>query len=103
MARQLQRAYDYYNRRFFNGELPAIDVQWSEKVGEDAYGEFSIHDDGRMRIQLDSAMKKHRSWWRLVLLHEMCHVKHRSNQRHSKVWKLEMRRLAAAGAMDSLW
>jgi len=114
MARVLERAYAYYNRRYFRGKLPPVHVRWTKKLGPDfppgpAYGWF-FPDEGV--ILISSILKKHWAFWHMTLLHEMCHValqEHPEEQRsyrsdrHSRPWHREMRRLAAAGAFDRLW
>jgi len=120
MAKALEKAYDSFNRKFFENSLPKIPVRWSSTIGivgraKDAtmyaaYLEPSENEpDGSIIIAEE--FKPYWEVWRTSLLHEMAHVKLREHpseitgpaSRHTKVWKKEMRRLAAAGAFDALW
>lgn len=116
MARELNRSYKSYNRRFFKGSLPDAKIQWSGNLPPDSIGWYvpgeSPEDPGTILIL--RGLKSWHNLWRMTLLHEMCHVKHRNHPeeiksreeglgRHSQVWKKEMRRLASLGAFDAIW
>lgn len=121
MAKQLERAYASYNRKYFGGQLPKIPVRWSVQIQPNsrdksrrAYGWFTPGEDcgtAEGVILLTTEDKPFPERWRITLLHEMAHVKLRdhpeelqsTSDKHSGVWKKEMRRLAAVGAMDDLW
>lgn len=124
MAKELQKAYREYNRQYFKGALPNVPVRWSKQIGltsgrGDAGFFIGTSDEkGDWVILVSHDLKTLEYYWRMTLLHEMAHVSVRNDPKeractengdnlepmgHSKVWRIEMRRLAAAGAFDGLW
>jgi hypothetical protein len=106
--RQLRTAYAKYNRLFWNGELPLNTVLiWEPTAGNDAVC-CPVYEvaDGCFEIKIDPALKGEPCYWRIVLLHEMCHValwRHHPKHNHGKVFKDEKHRIYALGALDKLW
>jgi hypothetical protein len=91
--RQRQELFEIYNRRFFEGRLPAYRIVVGNRygTGNGLHGfcrkkEREIHLDPRLR---GVELKK-------VLLHEMAHAATRGT--HGKQWLAEMFRLAEMGA-----
>jgi hypothetical protein len=118
MAATLEKAYKAYNKRYFRGRLPNVEVRWSRILGRGWYGEsvwLPLTECGKKKftfglIRLADWMKPHWEVWNLTLLHEMVHIKLRKRcleakvgpQHHSKKWHDEMRGLAERGAFDEL-
>lgn len=96
MAKDLRRAFRFYNRKYFNNELPEVDLCW-KKIDSRLFG----YCDGD-QIVIHENLRETTSLWKLTLLHELVHLK---NMRwgHGKKFQNEMRRLANAGAFDGLW
>jgi hypothetical protein len=105
---QLKRVYNQYNKKYFNNELSdKVELVWEPTPKCDgvtcAVWEIS---DGIFSIKIDPALKGEPCWWRLVLLHEMCHVKlwrQHPKHEHGKVFEAEKDRLYALGALKKLW
>jgi len=96
---QLRRLYNFYNRKFFNSELPADTVLlWSPC--DDANG-ITQWIDGRAHVKIDPAIQAAPKLAHITLIHEMIHVK---NPRcgHGRVFKAERQRLWDLGAFDKL-
>ena len=98
---KLRRAYEEYNRKYFENKLPEVDevvLRWSKR-------ELSIcgYNKGD-EIVINRKDRKRDSIWKMTLLHEMCHLATEHEQAlHGKLWKKEMRRLARIGAFDKIW
>lgn len=117
MAKQLERAYARFNKRYFGNALPPIPVRWSINVDKDSDAEFCWDEDIEEEqglcglIQIAPRLKSDYNRTMLAILHEMAHMKLRKTHHardckpgpHSRAWRMEMRRLAAAGAFDNLW
>jgi len=117
MAATLESAYKAYNKMYFGGRLPNIEVRWSKHLPRSCYGDFTwlppLRIGGKVYrfglVQLALWTKQHEEIWRMNLLHEMVHVKLRRRSLnslpdyHSERWYKEMRRLAERGAFDKLW
>lgn len=103
MALDLDALYDEYNAKYFDGGLAKIPVVWG-RVGKGNAAEF--HPD-KMQIVIHLLLRRYglETYTKMLLLHEMTHVKlrHRRIKDHGKVWVAEMRRLASVGAFDGLW
>lgn len=103
MLLDLDALYDEYNTRYFGGKLPKVPVRWG-RVQESSAAEFwpdsmeiVIHPMIR-RCGLDK-------YARILLLHEMVHVKLRNKRiaDHGRLFHTEMKRLARIGALVKLW
>lgn len=95
----LKRIYNRFNRLYFNSELPPIQVVW-EPCGE-ASGVTHIYNAEARKLTIDPALKGFRRLVKIIMLHEMIHVKFpRSN--HGKTFKNELQRLWDAGAFETL-
>lgn len=93
----LKRLFNYYNRRYFNGELPAnTQIVWSPLNG--AHGQCWPED---RVIHIDPPLQAHVNYLRIILLHEMAHLKH-PRAGHGKRFQSEIDRLYAAGAFRGL-
>lgn len=106
--RQLIRWYNAYNKKYFNGELPAsVTVIWEPIPA--CHGEtcavFEV-EQGVFSIRIDPALKGVIAYARIVLLHEMCHLatwpQHPRHQ-HGRPFQERMLQLAHDGAFKNLW
>lgn len=89
----LKRLFNAYNRLYFNGELPT-DTQIVWHPLDAAHGKCWPKDKV---IHIDPPLQSHMNYLRIILLHEMCHLKH-PRAGHGKVFRNEIARLFAAGA-----
>ena len=89
-----------FNRRFWDGALPTdTQVLWMP-LPNDRVAETERLEGGRFVIRLSPSIAGFPRYYRLILIHEMCHV-HLWGRRiawHGKVWKGELLRVLAAGA-----
>ncbi|MGA2886143.1 MAG: SprT-like domain-containing protein [Halobacteriota archaeon] len=105
--RQLKLAYNQYNKKFWNGELPDAVTIWEPTAKCDAIccPVFEVAD-GVFEIKIDPALKGEPCYWRIVLLHEMCHVaiwrQHLKHQ-HGRPFQEEKNCIYAMGALKNLW
>lgn len=91
----LKRIFNRYNRLYFNNELSATTaIVWKPLNGKN--GETDCET-----IWLDPSLAMFPRFLRIVLLHEMAHVKHRRAM-HGKVWQAEIDRLYSLGAFRDL-
>lgn len=105
--RQLKHWFDKFNTRWFEGKLPSTIIFWEPP--SDSFGVtcpvFEVNDKV-FEIKLDPSLKGVPDYWKLLLLHEMAHIKlwpkHPKHQ-HGKAFQDEMKRLANEGAFKSLW
>lgn len=108
--RTLTENYNYLNRRYFAGELPAADVGWGTirdlRVGRGKRAAIAqtVWDPAKKgeRPQILINVLLRRLGWNGVtafsLLHEMVHVKTRMRDNHGPAFEREMRKLAEKGA-----
>ena len=106
--KQLVHWYHRYNREWFNGELPADTILYWEPPPDSHADTCPVYEvaDGKFEIRLDPALKGVPDYWKILLLHEMAHLKlwpTHSRHQHGKIFQEEMQRLALAGAMKTLW
>ncbi len=106
--KQLAHWYARYNRDWFGGELPLDTIIWWEPPPGAQGITCPVYEvmDGKFEILMDQALKGVPDYWKLLLLHEMAHVKlwpTHSRHQHGRVFQEEMQRLALAGAMKGLW
>ena len=104
--RQLKIAYNCYNRKYWNGELPDAVIIWEPypKCDGVTCPIFEVAD-GCFEIKVDPAYKGSPCYFRIVLLHEMCHVaiwRRHPKHKHGETFKNEVRRIFALGAYDKL-
>lgn len=105
--RQLKHWFDKYNREWFNGEVPETIIYWEPPA--DAHAEscpvFEVAD-GKFEIKMDPANRGIPFYWKILLLHEMVHIKlwaRYPKHQHGRVFQEEMLNLAQAGAFKKLW
>jgi hypothetical protein len=92
---QLKRIFNHYNKRYFNNELPAdTSVTWAALNGNDGECQGGA-------IRLDAILAAVPCYARIILLHEMIHVRF-PKATHGKVFRAERQRLLDAGAYDNL-
>lgn len=97
----LRWTYRKYNRRYFGGRLPAVDIRFAD-IDDGCLG-ICIVFAGTHEIRIARPI---RSWGKVVkctVLHEMCHVALPKRVEHGPRFEREMQRLAAAGAFKGLW
>lgn len=109
-VRSANLLYKAYNEAYFDGQLnPDVRVRFRKTSRHHALGEYSVFMDSLVgsdfklehEIILDPVLKNLRRFMGIVLLHEMCHVRHPRNQ-HGRKFQQEIRRLQLAGAYDTL-
>jgi hypothetical protein len=106
--RQLRTWYAKYNKLYWDGLLPVDTVLFWEPIPKCDGVTCPVFEvrDGCFEIKLDPALKGEPCWWRIVLLHEMCHVavwqRHPKHQ-HGKPFQEEKNRIYAMGALKKLW
>lgn len=120
----LERYYDLYNRKYFEGSLPACKTVFCDlwkkhkvrAVGHyvPTHWEKKSPDDGKWRvyrtehlIEVDHKVKNMGIFWQSTLIHEMAHLavglRHKRVKSHGRIWQKEMLRLATIGAFKNLW
>lgn len=98
---RLQRAYCYYNRKYFGNNLPSlsqVSIKWGdiEVMGFQSGPRIVINQKDRSRDRV----------WKFTLLHEMVHLwldDYVTRSDHGTEFQQEMLRLAEAGAFRNLW
>lgn len=105
--RRLKHWYDKYNAAYFDGQLPTHTVCFWEPMPEAGATcpVFEV-DHGQFLIKIDPALKGVPCYFKLTLLHEMCHLKlwpKHPRSMHGKLFQEEMKRLANANAFKTLW
>lgn len=99
--------YSLYNKRYFGGSLPRIDIEVAPgKLGCNAWGETEWDEEGKVvavrigEANWTSGSCANHSFLKATMLHEQCHVKLGSKIQHdSPEWKAEVRRLSRLGAL----
>lgn len=93
----LRRLYLDFNRRFFNGELP-LDTKVIWMPVPDANVAETTKPDTFL-IKISPSISGFRRFFKLILIHEMCHVKlwGRRGDYHGRLWKEEMIRVLKLG------
>jgi hypothetical protein len=111
----LQKQFDDYNDEYFNGRLHDVIVRWSkgkklESDKEDVCGYCHIPKDIFKPNEIVLSRKtRFKEWvWKLVLLHEMCHLDmylldQIEEDHHGPLFQKAMLRLAKKGAFNNLW
>jgi hypothetical protein len=91
----LRRWFRYYNKKYWNNELPDDTVLlWAPLT--DAHGEARVKE-----IRLDPGLQLFPKFMRIILLHEMAHLRN-LRWHHGKKFQNEIDRLYAAGAFRGL-
>lgn len=96
----LKRIFNRYNRLYFAGKLPDLDVMW--EPSDDAMAmshrgaNYEVH-----RLTFDPALKGYRKIIKQLMLHEMIHVKY-PRIGHGPRFKAELQRLWDLHAYDKL-
>jgi hypothetical protein len=99
---QLKRWFREYNRKHFDGALPANTICVYQTI-EGAHGTCIRGGDSIFVIRINPDFPRCRAKRRFDLLHEMVHVKLWPSISHGKAFDAEMLRLANAGALKGLW
>ena len=105
--------YKELNAAWFNGKLPEdhVRISWdsiTERNGDIAFTWITNYEgEGeRISIVLSPRMKNCGSCTKMLLLHEMAHIKLRKRKVrdvHGREFQHEMQRLARIGAFRDLW
>lgn len=114
-----QDLYAAYNKRYFGGNLPPVDIEMIDTRDKDYFGQCSEsgqpkyrtakrmpRQPARFKIHLAKWTKKSPKILAMTLLHEMVHVKLWDIPGivdHGHRFDKEMKRLARAGAFNGLW
>lgn len=105
----LQRIYNRYNRLYFHGELPRAEVGWNDELGDKLHGLTTVfhQEEGNLlyfNVALNVALKEYdKGYVRLILLHEMCHVKLYPYMHHGRRFQDAMKYLANNDALKGIW
>lgn len=105
----LKKLYRQYNRKYFGNKLPndifvvlGQSYEWRvARVSKNTSAVTFIKGGKPLGIMVRWYKNKGRSYIKTDLLHEMIHVAH-PRAGHGPVFKREVRRLAALGALDNL-
>lgn len=108
-SRMLTFKYNVYNRKYFGGMCPDIEVYYEPMKpagrGKDVKsGYTAINHEGRvMFIAINVKLREFEDFAEAVLLHEMIHTRFpKDKQDHGSVFRNERRRLIVAGAIDDI-
>lgn len=106
-ARNLERVYATYNRKFFDSALP-LDTQiyWNDEVEDEFGSAYGYEEDNKHRffnIYINPKLHVTDEQRRLTLLHEMIHVKLFPYAKHGRKFEEEKMRLVMRGALKDLW
>ena len=108
----LKSWYLFYNKKFFNNELPVdCEVYWKKPLSRhDAASLNKYTDTGRPVIYIRPLFYEAEMYFCLLLLHEMIHLllkirgcPKRIYSGHGKEFKAEQKRLEEIGAVRPLW
>lgn len=101
--KSLKRLYNRLNLAYFGGQLPDVTVYW--EPCQDAMAitfevTDPVGDEREIAIKVDPQIAALWKVVKLVMLHEMCHVKLWESRAaaHGKKWWAEMERLWEIGA-----
>lgn len=100
MPTKLERAFRYYNRKYFNNELPAppeLKLCWEDTPY------MGYYDRDEEKIALATRDRKYDRVWRFTLLHECCHLALPAGAAHGPKFQALMLDLAQRGAFKDLW
>ena len=106
--RQLKNWFQKYNRLYFNGELPDNTIIHWEPCSADNANTCPVYEvaDNCFKILVDPAISGQPKFWKMILLHEMCHIaiwrKHLKHE-HGKAFQAEKNRVYELGALKNLW
>jgi hypothetical protein len=95
----INRVYAEYNKKYFEGTLPKIPVGF-KRIKDNAYTLFIGNDPAA--IVLNRYLLKSGRLARIVLLHEMAHVKAGADAGEGPSFQKEIHRLYQKGAYKGL-
>ena len=99
----LKKWFRTFNKRYFDGTLPNCVVFWEPAfVTGDELGEVKQEGE-RIILRIDPSIRFTSAVTKLVLLHEMSHLRLWPYLGHGRKFQAEMLRLAALGAFKNLW
>lgn len=105
----LNRIYAAYNHTYFRNRLPKVDLRYTNRRFLGGSLAITLQFPGAfIAIRIWRGLADIPTFLRLVILHEMCHVKlllkhPGQNINHNEPFQREMLRLAADGAFRGLW
>jgi predicted metal-dependent hydrolase len=103
MALNLEKIYDYSNKKFYGNKLPEIEIKYSKRMHmKHAMGETLFVGLEPKRINIAYYLQYVPSQCIITVLHEMAHVKLGRKVGHGKKFKAELLRLHKVGAYDGL-
>lgn len=99
----LKRWFKRFNEKYFENSLPDALIFWEPAmVTGDLLGEIR-QESGTFIIRIDPSIKFSTALSKLILLHELCHMRIWPTDGHGKKFQNEMLRLASLGAFKNLW
>jgi len=103
---QLELSYRIYNEEYFDNRLPReVIIYWDASLGVDELGVTSrSQSTEQFVVRLSLNLQFSEALTRMVLLHEMVHIKLWGVTRgHGQPFQDEMLSLAKKGAFQNLW
>jgi len=110
--RYLRRIYDEYNKKWFEGRLPRLPVQWGDsrtftrREGRSTLAVTDYESGKPIGIRFAPRMRRYREHQlvRFTMLHELVHVEQPAHHAdHGRCFNDRMKELANAGAFIGLW
>lgn len=101
--RRLRKAFDSFNKLYFNGRLTVGEVCY-EKVGTQNAGDTLFFPGGDTRIRISEGLMEFEVQSSVVLLHEMAHLANGEAYvpHHGQLHAAELHRLYMSGAYEGL-
>lgn len=106
--RQLLLWYRKYNKLYFGGELPENTIVHWEPTSANNAETCPVYEvaDNCFKILIDPAISGQHKFWKMILLHEMCHIaiwrKHPKHE-HGKAFQDEKDRVYSLRALKHIW
>jgi hypothetical protein len=106
---ELQSAQKEFNRLYFYGGLPALDIKIGDLSKQGDIAQTTRRPDGSFLIVLDQRLNPTLKQAEMTLIHEDCHVEDRQNDRdegvnsHELAWDACMFRVVDKGAFRGIW
>lgn len=105
---KLQRWVKHYNKKYFDGKLPEVQVGFNDEIPDDHGTQITVSLDyppGHKIHQIHISPETHCSnrQLKLTLLHELVHLKLVPYSQHGKRFEAEMLVLASKGAFKDIW
>lgn len=75
--------YRRLNKLYFDSELPDIEIVWEPQPGDGANGMTHTYNAEAHRLCIDPSLRGNNKFIKIIMCHEMCHVKN-PKSRHGK-------------------